>query len=245
MTRPIGTAATTWAPARVSAEAALCRRAPMVKVSSTKRTRRPLTLSVTAKPVLCAWLRSSGPSLTFEEGRYWLASGRASVTARSSGWSPSWLLGQPNSGSAVCVLEHHLDGAPHSALARPPSTNASPFRRQTGPRRTTLVVLMPAPALAARQPTLTERAAITAALPADFKRYPVGCVFLRTAASNNGHYATVTPVILNGLQQPCVKYGSNGHWILRKTTRWKIVFEGSVSPPCSLRVPRDLARYTP
>jgi hypothetical protein len=110
-----------------------------------------------------------------------------------------------------------------------------------------LVMLMPAPApaLAARQPTLTERAAITAALPADFKRYPVGCVFLRTAVSINGHYATVTPVILNGLQQPCVKYGSNGYWILRKTTRWKIVFEGSVSPPCSLRVPRDLAGCTP
>ena len=106
-------------------------------------------------------------------------------------------------------------------------------------------MLMPAPALAARQPTLTERAAITAALPADFKRYPVGCVFLRTAVSNNGRYATVTPVILNGLQQPCVKYASNGYWILRKTTRWKIVFEGSVSPPCSLRVPRDLARCTP
>lgn len=106
-------------------------------------------------------------------------------------------------------------------------------------------MLMPASALAARQPTLTEREAITAALPADFKRYPVGCVFLRIAVSNNDHYATVTPVILNGLHQPCVKYASNGYWILRKTTRWKIVFEGSVSPSCSLRVPRDLGRCTP
>ena len=109
----------------------------------------------------------------------------------------------------------------------------------------TLVMLMPASALAARQPTLTEREAITAALPTAFKRYPVGCVFLRLAVSNSGRYATVTPVVLNALQQPCLKYASNGYWILRKTTRWKIVFEGSVSPPCSLKVPRDLARCTP
>lgn len=106
-------------------------------------------------------------------------------------------------------------------------------------------MLMPASALASRQPTLTERAAITAALPADFKRYPIGCVYLRTAVSNDGHYATVTPVILNGLRQPCVKYASNGYWILRKTTRWRIVFEGSAPPRCSLRVPRDLVGCTP
>jgi len=109
----------------------------------------------------------------------------------------------------------------------------------------TLAMLLPVSALAARQPTPIEREAITAALPAAFKRYPVGCVFLRTAVSNNGQYATVRPVILNGLRQPCVKYTSDGYWILRKSTRWKIVFEGSESPPCSLRVPRDLARCTP
>jgi hypothetical protein len=109
----------------------------------------------------------------------------------------------------------------------------------------TLGMLIPASALAARQPTLSERQAITAALPADFKRYPVGCIFLRTAVSNNGHYATVTPVILNALRPPCVKYASNGYWILRKMTKWKVIFEGSVSPSCSLRVPRDLVRCTP
>jgi hypothetical protein len=109
----------------------------------------------------------------------------------------------------------------------------------------TLALLIPASALAARQPTLAEREAITAALPADFKRYPVGCVFLRTAVSNDGRYATVTPLFLNALRQPCVSYASNGYWVLRRTTRWKVVFEGSVSPPCSLRVPRDLVRCTP
>jgi hypothetical protein len=108
-----------------------------------------------------------------------------------------------------------------------------------------VAVVVPAATLAARQPTLSEREAITAALPASFQRYPVGCVFLSTTVSNNGHYATVTPVFLNALRQPCVKYASNGYWILKKTTRWKVVFVGSVSPPCSLRIPRDLVRCTP
>jgi hypothetical protein len=109
----------------------------------------------------------------------------------------------------------------------------------------TLAMLVPASALAARQPTLPEREAITAALPADFKRYPVGCVFLRTAVSNDGRYATVTPAFLNALRPPCARYASNGYWILRKTTRWKVIFEGSESPPCSLRVSRDLVRCLP
>ncbi|MFL5953720.1 MAG: hypothetical protein ACJ76I_06405 [Gaiellaceae bacterium] len=108
-----------------------------------------------------------------------------------------------------------------------------------------LALLVPALALAARQPTLSEREAITAALPAGFKRYPVGCIFLRIAVSSNGGYARVTPVVLNGLRQPCLKYAGNGYWIFRKVTRWKVVFAGSVPPPCSLRVPRDLARCAP
>ena len=108
-----------------------------------------------------------------------------------------------------------------------------------------LAILFPVTALAARQPTFKEREAVTAALPASVKRYPVGCVFLRTVISNSGRYATVVPVFLNALRLPCVKYASNGYWILRKTTRWKVVFVGSESPPCPLGIPRDLVRCTP
>jgi hypothetical protein len=108
-----------------------------------------------------------------------------------------------------------------------------------------LAIVVPVGALAARQPTFKEREAITAALPAAFKRYPVGCVFLRTVVSNNGRYATVAPVFLNALRMPCVKYASNGYWILRKATRWKIVFTGSEPPACSLGVPHDLVRCAP
>jgi len=69
---------------------------------------------------------------------------------------------------------------------------------------------MPASALAARQPTLTEREAITAALPTAFKRYPVGCVFLRLAVSNSGHTCTnvgTFPTDANGM--PLYQYFLN------------------------------------
>ena len=41
-----------------------------------------------------------------------------------------------------------------------------------------------------------------------------------------------------------MKYASNGYWLLRKTTRWKIIFNGSERPPCSLGVPLDLFQRT-
>jgi hypothetical protein len=97
-----------------------------------------------------------------------------------------------------------------------------------------------AAATAARQPTLQERAAITAALPTLVQRYPIGCVYLGVVVSSNAHYAKVTPQVFYPLKASCLKYASNGWYILRKTSRWKIIFDGSVSPPCSLGVPKDL-----
>ena len=102
--------------------------------------------------------------------------------------------------------------------------------------------LAPAGAGASRQPTFSEREALTAALPSWLQQYPVGCVWLEITLAGDGRYAQVTPGFLNALHEPCVKYASNGRWILKKTaTRWKIVFNGSVAPPCSLGVPKDLA----
>jgi hypothetical protein len=95
---------------------------------------------------------------------------------------------------------------------------------------------------AARQPTLKEREALTLALPASFRRIPVGCVWLRMSVSSNGRFAKVEPVFLNATRAPCVQYASNGFWILKKVTRWRIVYNGSEPPLCSLGVPRDLTR---
>ena len=94
---------------------------------------------------------------------------------------------------------------------------------------------------AKRAPRLSERAAITAALPAFLRSEPVGCVWLNITVSNNGKYAIAAPVYLNALRAPCLQYAANGYWILKKGgARWKILWNGSDEPKCSLAVPRDL-----
>jgi hypothetical protein len=93
---------------------------------------------------------------------------------------------------------------------------------------------------AARQPTFKEREALTVALPEFLLRYPVGCVWLSMSVSNNGRYAKVEPRVFNATHPPCLQYASNGYLLLKKTTRWKIIFNGSQPPPCSLGVPHDL-----
>jgi hypothetical protein len=95
---------------------------------------------------------------------------------------------------------------------------------------------------AARQPTFKEREALALALPAPFRRYPIGCVWLRMSVANNGRYAIVAPEFLNATRSPCVQFASNGYWLLKKSARWKVIFNGSVQPPCSLGVPRDLTK---
>jgi hypothetical protein len=98
---------------------------------------------------------------------------------------------------------------------------------------------------AARAPTFREREALMLALPAWIRHYPVGCVWLDVSISNNGRYAKVAPGFLNATHLPCLRYASNGYWLLKKTTRWKIVFNGSVDPPCALAIPRDLSGCHP
>src|SRR5579864_8622620 len=105
-------------------------------------------------------------------------------------------------------------------------------------------------ASASRAPSLNERTAITHAMPAFVRGYPVGCAALQITISRNPNWALVaveyllTPGSPNN--DPCLRYASNGFWILNRTSRWKIVFNGSDSPPCGLHVPRDLyASCTP
>ncbi len=101
-------------------------------------------------------------------------------------------------------------------------------------------------ASSARQPTMTERAAITAALPGWLHQYPVGCVSLDMSVSSvDRHFAKVAPQSLNAKHESCVRYASNGFWILKRTTKWRIIFNGSPWPSCAALIPRDLTRCTP
>jgi hypothetical protein len=92
-----------------------------------------------------------------------------------------------------------------------------------------------------RQPTFKEREAITAAMPPWLRRYPIGCVRLGMLVSSNGRYAEAGLEFLNATRPPCAKYVSNGNWFLKKQKRWRIIFNGSDPPPCSLKIPRELA----
>jgi hypothetical protein len=103
------------------------------------------------------------------------------------------------------------------------------------------VALSLADAVAARPPSDPERAAITQALPAWFRNYPVGCVWLIIRVSKNGQYAFVAEGVNNPLRAPCAKYAFNGFWVLRQRAgRWKVIFNGCSGLPCSLDVPGDL-----
>jgi hypothetical protein len=107
----------------------------------------------------------------------------------------------------------------------------------------TFAAFAPSEALGARQPSLSEREAITRTLPAFLRRAPVECLFVKiTVSTRNSRYALVVPQVINrrGKQSPCLKYAGNGFCIVKKTRIWRIIYEGSDPPPCSLRVPRDI-----
>jgi hypothetical protein len=95
-------------------------------------------------------------------------------------------------------------------------------------------------AAALRQPTLNERSAITAALPAGLRAVPAGCLWFDITITNNGRYAEVEPTYL--VRKACIRYAANGFLILHKVTRWKIIWSGSDPPYCRLHVPRELVK---
>jgi hypothetical protein len=98
----------------------------------------------------------------------------------------------------------------------------------------------------ARNPTLKERAGITAGLPKGLRRDPVGCIYLPIRVSSDGRFARAGVDFLNWQHSAwCVRYTFNGpDWILHKTgSRWTVIAETSGSappPPCSLGIPRYL-----
>jgi hypothetical protein len=98
----------------------------------------------------------------------------------------------------------------------------------------------------ARNPTLEERAGITAGLPKSLQRDPVGCAYLPIRVSSDGRFARASVDFLNWQHSRwCGRYLDNGpDSILRKTgSRWKIIAYTSGSAPptkCSLGIPRYL-----
>ena len=102
---------------------------------------------------------------------------------------------------------------------------------------------VPVAAWAVRAPTLTERAAITRALPGPIRKVPAGCVWFDIRMSSKAGWASVTPRWLVGPSgsDPCLRYAADGKYLLRRAKgTWRVVFDGSDLPPCTLRAPRDL-----
>src|SRR5205823_14900055 len=97
-------------------------------------------------------------------------------------------------------------------------------------------------ASASRAPTLREREAMTKALPQDVRNTPVECLWLDIRVSRNARYALVSGAYLNtsGPNSRCVRYASNGFFILKRIRRWRVIYVGSEPPRCALGVPRDL-----
>lgn len=101
-------------------------------------------------------------------------------------------------------------------------------------------------AFAWREPTLREREQITSWYPAYIRNAPAQCVYIVIhISSQNGRYALTYPQVLNALEphSGCLRYAANGFHILKRHgARWKSIYAGSVEPPCSLKIPRDLTR---
>jgi len=107
------------------------------------------------------------------------------------------------------------------------------------------VIVAPA-ALAWREPTVGELEQITNWYPAYIRNAPVECVHIVIhVSSRDRRYALTYPQVLNWRRphSRCLRYAGNGFEILRKQRgKWRSVFSGSVGPPCSLKIPRDLTQ---
>ena len=100
--------------------------------------------------------------------------------------------------------------------------------------------------LAWREPTLREREQITGWYPAYIRNAPVRCLFIVIhISSQDARYALTYAQPLNALKphSDCLRYAANGFDILTKRRgKWSSIYSGSVEPPCSLKIPRDLTR---
>lgn len=97
----------------------------------------------------------------------------------------------------------------------------------------------------ARAPSLAERAAVVRALPAFVRNAPLECAWLKIRVSENPRYALVDPVFMNTDAPRCARYAADGFFVLRKSAKWTVIYNGSDLPRCARRIPRDLVRCLP
>lgn len=90
-----------------------------------------------------------------------------------------------------------------------------------------------------RSPTVSERAAITAVLAPFVRGVPVACRRLDIYVWRR--YALVGTTYPKTLPSLCQRYRFEFAWILKRTTRWRVVYSGTKPPPCSLGIPRAIA----
>jgi hypothetical protein len=128
---------------------------------------------------------------------------------------------------------------------RPFPRGIAPARLVCGVGVVTVAFALVGDASAAREPTRAEREAITAALPQYNRTVPAGCEYLDIKVSSLAKgWAVVVPVWFVHIK-PCLRYAADGYYILRLTGHWRIAFNGSDPPPCSLHAPRDLIKFNP
>ena len=118
----------------------------------------------------------------------------------------------------------------------------------TGVRAVALALVLAAvvtgSAAARRVPTVPERAEIRGAMALALSSAPPACyaavVYVSTV---DRRYAYAAPRWRT--TATCLRYASDGYLILRRTTHWRVVFNGSDAPPCTKvpkRVTQDLVR---
>jgi hypothetical protein len=103
-----------------------------------------------------------------------------------------------------------------------------------------IAAIVSASAEARRAPTVAERAEIRGATALALSDAPPACYTAVIHVSTvNPSYAYSTPRWKTTAK--CVQYASNGFFILRRSTHWRVVFNGSEPPSCK-KVPAGVVQ---
>jgi hypothetical protein len=87
-----------------------------------------------------------------------------------------------------------------------------------------------------------EKAAISLALPREF-RVPASCATINIKFSSDPSWARAESIdVYDPATKRCGRFGGNGYWLLKRSDsgHWRIVYNGSEVPPCSIHAPKDL-----
>lgn len=107
-----------------------------------------------------------------------------------------------------------------------------------------IAAVVTTPADARRAPTVAERAEIRGATALALSDAPPACyAAVIYVATVDRRYAYATARWKATAK--CLPYASNGYFILRRSTHWRVVFSGSEPPACKKvpgRVVQDLLR---